>query len=196
MSNSTKPPLQAAVDQLCDQVATQFALLPQSEWAPRLHHELDVLAEQALQNQVPIACKAGCSACCHSKVEAGPAELSQLAHWIRHQLSPADLQAFVIALKQAAAQTSTVWNQRQPYLFLNQNQCSIYPLRPASCRKAHSLNVQACNEAATTVPQHYATVLVAEAWIRGAQQGAARVGFNEQPQELNAGLAALLGTVE
>ena len=84
---------------------------------------------------------------------------------------------------------------RQPCSFLVHDRCAIYSVRPAACRKAHSLSAAHCAEQSPTIPQNLRLLVDAEALMAGTA-----LAYRDQPlpasaHELNAAvLAALDGT--
>ena len=84
---------------------------------------------------------------------------------------------------------------RQPCSFLVHDRCTIYSVRPAACRKAHSLSAAHCAEQSPTIPQNLRLLVDAEALMAGTA-----LAYRDQPlpasaHELNAAvLAALDGT--
>ena len=70
--------------------------------------------------------------------------------------------------------------------------CSIYPVRPAACRKAHSLSAPHCAEQSPTIPQNLRLLVDAEALMAGTA-----LAYRDQPlpasaHELNAAVLAAL----
>jgi Fe-S-cluster containining protein len=51
--------------------------------------------------------------------------------------------------------------------FLRENQCSIYDVRPAVCRKVHSTDVEKCKLAGSDVPESLEVAIKSEALIKG-----------------------------
>ncbi|WP_424195211.1 YkgJ family cysteine cluster protein [Ampullimonas aquatilis] len=133
----------------------------------RLHGSVDQLSHKSQQEQT-FACQAGCSYCCHVRVEALEPEIFLIARTLRQESlidqfhTMQRLQAHVN--QQQAAKGKVV---HQPCPFLVNQMCSIYLVRPAVCRKAHSLDVQACATQQPQLPQNLAMALGAEALMKG-----------------------------
>ena len=174
--NATESPAQAAVD-----------------FIAHLHQVLDTVAEQARTNGPQPACQAGCAHCCHLRVEATDPEVLHIAQHL-HTLPSADQATTLRRLRQHAAAVS-VGTTRQPCSFLVHDRCAIYSVRPAACRKAHSLSAAHCAEQSPTIPQNLRLLVDAEALMAGTA-----LAYRDQPlpasaHELNAAvLAALDGT--
>jgi len=142
-----------------------------------------------------IDCKAGCSHCCSARVEAIAPEIFQIAREL--ELRPAaELTETVDRLQAhiaAPGQENAAWGHRKSCPFLARNLCSIYEVRPAACRKAHSLDVSKCEAHAPEIPQNLEIVLDAEALLRGTSGAYRQRGFDASGHELvRAVLVALL----
>jgi Fe-S-cluster containining protein len=98
-----------------------------------------------------IACKAGCAFCCYYKVEARAHEVLVIKDYMSRHFS-ADKMAAVL---EQAANNATIIRTLTPRqhlttnlkcALLENNQCSIYPVRPFRCRNFHSTDAQACEQ--------------------------------------------------
>lgn len=126
-------------------------------------------------------------------MEATDPEVLHIAQHLQ-TLPSADQVATLLRLQQhvAAASAGTT---RQPCSFLVHDRCTIYSVRPAACRKAHSLSAAHCAEQSPTIPQNLRLLVDAEALMAGTA-----LAYRDQPlpasaHELNAAvLAALDGT--
>jgi len=100
-----------------------------------------------------IRCRAGCSYCCHLKVSASMAEIMVIVDHLRKEGRLEDcLERLAAAgddLIEDGSREEWWWAEnRIPCLFLNQDKglCTIYEVRPFSCRGYHSLDVEQCRE--------------------------------------------------
>ena len=172
---------------------TESAAQAAVDFIAQLHHGLDTVAKQARTNGPQPACQAGCAHCCHLRVEATDPEVLHIAQHLR-ALPGADQAATLLRLQQHAAAAS-VGTTRQPCSFLVHDRCAIYSVRPAACRKAHSLSAAHCAEQSPTIPQNLRLLVDTEALMAGTA-----LAYRDQPlpasaHELNAAvLAALDGT--
>jgi Fe-S-cluster containining protein len=99
----------------------------------------------------PLACQAGCDACCHNLVELTPPEALALGHHIRQHFADA-ARARVLSqvaknLTLAAGKTKAALaliRRELPCPLLFGGKCSLYPLRPLVCRAMHGLNRERC----------------------------------------------------
>lgn len=113
----------------------------------RRHAELaaDVLNTSSRKTD----CKAGCSYCCHFKVEVRAYELFLI---MRHLKKALPQQAMSRFLKSAATNAERIRQlSREQHFgtnfecpFLQENQCRIYPVRPYACRNFHATNHYNC----------------------------------------------------
>jgi hypothetical protein len=62
--------------------------------------------------------------------------------------------------------------------------CSIYQVRPAACRKAHSSDVAECEAHAPVIPQDREVALHAEALLIGTSDAYRQRGFDASSYEL------------
>jgi uncharacterized protein len=147
------------------------------QWVVHLHTGVDRATASAAARGVPIACREGCSHCCHAPVMATEAEVLRIVEHVADQGPDAvervraalaarasSLPASQGAHPQAAA---TAWSDRPPCVLLVDQRCSVYDVRPAACRKAHSLDRAACAASAPRIPQDLALLLDAEALMQG-----------------------------
>jgi hypothetical protein len=88
-----------------------------------------------------LACKAKCTYCCHNVVMATAPEIFLAASELRARHDAVFI-AGVLAKGDALGATAAV--RRNPCVLLDDDLCSIYPARPAVCRKHTSFSVQAC----------------------------------------------------
>ena len=130
-------------------------------------------------------CTAGCSHCCHTRVEALPAEVFRIARHVA-ALAPNDAQAIQRRLAQQVADDSgeRSWQSRPACAFLQNHRCSIYSLRPGVCRKAHSLDVTQCVSGASEIPEDLGLLLDAEALIQGVARAYEEAGYPSAGSEL------------
>lgn len=129
-----------------------------------MHAQLDAAIERreaaAAQQQIAIACKRGCNACCTTPVVVGEHEALAVAEWLRlpahaevraryeaaYPRWRAALGSLIEKLVEAdgsdeAQRTvGAAFRARGTMCPFNHGgDCTIYPVRPALCRKAHAL---------------------------------------------------------
>ena len=145
--------------------ATESAAQAAVGFIEQLHQGLDTVAEQAGANGSKPACQAGCAHCCHLRVEATDPEVLHIAQHL--QTLPSADQATTLRRLQQHAAAASVGTTRQPCSFLVHDRCAIYSVRPAACRKAHSLSAAHCAEQSPTIPQNLRLLVDAEALVPG-----------------------------
>jgi Fe-S-cluster containining protein len=181
--------LQASIAQVGQRVAQELGKHPDLPHALHvvsfLHAAIDkTVSRAALRGQAP-ACQAGCASCCHLRVEVSPVEALRLADGLRHW-PPEQLQDLHqrLHLRLARLEAAGEAYPRLPCVFLQDGLCSIYPWRPANCRKAHSFSAVDCQQGAAHIPQDLAITLAAEALQAGTAQGYRQAGLAVVPLEL------------
>ena len=111
-------------------------------------HEQVVAQAIADSGQAP-ACKAGCTWCCHYKVDVRADEALAIADHVRTRLDAATRTRVIEAARRNAATIRRLTPREHlrsaiPCCFLVDNGCSIYPARPLACRNYHSTDLATC----------------------------------------------------
>lgn len=97
------------------------------------------------------ACKVGCAFCCHYKVEVRAHEMLLIRDYMDKTFTAEKIQT---VLEEARANTAIIRSiTPEQHLttnlkcaLLQDNQCSIYPVRPFRCRNFHSTDADACEQ--------------------------------------------------
>lgn len=118
----------------------------------------DAIARRDAEIGTRMACARGCNSCCMLPVLVTEGEAIAVAEWVRHR---ADVRARFAAeyprwratlgelvdqagdardAAQKNAWSTRVTQRRAMCAFNHEGACSIYPVRPALCRKAHALD--------------------------------------------------------
>ncbi len=158
-----------------------------------VHYNVDQVVNQAFEQTPKAQCTVGCSHCCKSRrVEVSLPEAFFIAEHIK-QLPDVEQSEIQMRLDEAV---DTINNHKplNECAFLKDDACSIYEVRPAVCRKAHSQDVSAC-EQNKEIPQHLNVVLGAEAMMLGTQQAYQQLGYDADKKELNSVMRAALTDV-
>jgi hypothetical protein len=161
---------------------------------------------------VDYACKKGCSWCCHQSVMATAAEVLYAAKFLHDNLSPSEVLRLRDKVAARARQTEGLDNdqrmdRRIACAFLNENICTIYPVRPLQCRGGYSEDADYCRNllehreetqtavANGTIDGKY--LLVPKMLYDSAQVGMAgalqKDGLNSDPLDLATAMAIALG---
>jgi len=98
-----------------------------------------------------VACKAGCDHCCYQVVGVTPAEAIAIFEHLRTTLSPAELERVTAHLAERFEQTRGLTSSQRfspdqpcPFLDVPTGSCTIYEVRPLSCRGMNSLDASEC----------------------------------------------------
>ncbi len=100
---------------------------------------------------VKLACREGCSFCCHIKVDAHAHEVLYAADSLRRNLSAAQIEGIVARSRAHAEKIGPMSLQQQ---MTTNNQCPLlvdgrcigYEARPLACRRHHATDVKLCEE--------------------------------------------------
>jgi hypothetical protein len=154
---------------------------------------------------VPVDCKAGCSYCCHLRLEVQPHEAFTLAAWLRRRFTPAALAGVIARLKENSAQTRAIGAEARKRtsmacaLLAPDGACTAYEARPAQCRRYHSMRVATCkaffdepaNESLES-PMHPAVAHNGAVIITQAQHAVRAAGMDAENEDINLALLEAL----
>jgi len=155
MNSPVSPALQAAFDR---ERKDARAARPADAAAARtqtirMYGRLAALqADAAARADVDIACTDGCSYCCHLRVEIRPHDAFVLAHHVRTKLDAAQRARIVARLEENLRRIAALSREQHVRAgircaLLDDDRCSVYEARPATCRKYHSVSVESCRNA-------------------------------------------------
>ena len=189
VARATEVVRQAALNALAADRSGSFAI----RFIANLQRGVDQVLQAALASGLKIDCKAGCSHCCSARVEALDPEVLHIAAVLQKRPS-AELAALTERLREhaALARGTTAQRQRMPCPLLEKNLCTVYDVRPATCRKAHSLDVRQCATPGADIPQHLDLLLKAEALCKGSADAYGHVGLVAAGHELGQALLLAL----
>lgn len=96
-----------------------------------------------------VACRPGCDHCCYQSVGVTPAEALAITVHLKTTLSSEELAQTTSDVAKARERTRGLSSQERfspehPCPFLKNAQCSIYEVRPLSCRGMNSLDADEC----------------------------------------------------
>lgn len=97
----------------------------------------------------PPACRAGCAHCCYQAVGVTPPEVFAIYDHLRATRTAGELDAALARVRDADDRTRRLpaaerLSPEHPCPFLVAERCSIYEVRPLSCRGTNSLDAAAC----------------------------------------------------
>jgi Fe-S-cluster containining protein len=96
-----------------------------------------------------VACQAGCDHCCFQSVGVTPPEALAIYDHLSRTRSDDELARFAAHLADTRARTRGLssadrFSPQHPCVFLEAGRCTIYEVRPLSCRGMNSLDAGAC----------------------------------------------------
>ena len=96
-----------------------------------------------------VACKAGCDHCCYQSVGVTPPEALAIHAYLKKALSKSELARVAARVAQAFEKTRGLssaerFSPEHACVFLESSRCSIYEVRPLSCRGMNSLDAGEC----------------------------------------------------
>lgn len=151
-----------------------------------LHTQTDQLVEEIKQRpHVHFDCKPKCHYCCTLRVEASAPEVFVIAQELR-KLPPVDLSGVILRLESHAkvAKGVKAANFFFQCPFLVDHLCSIYPVRPQTCRKFYSVDIRGCEKHNAHFPEHPELVAKASAYLYGTAHAYARAKLPHRLHEL------------
>ena len=117
----------------------------------RFHKRVDEVVEATLRGHaVQVACRRGCSYCCHLRVEVTPAEAFALADWLRRTSTPERLAHVIAKLRENVERERRMGVEARKReniacaLLGDDGACGAYEARPAQCRRFHSTDLDIC----------------------------------------------------
>lgn len=148
----------AAVREVLVRVAEEC---PQEEAGPRLaavgcemgeYMVAKVEADQGLEGASD--CRKGCGWCCHAQVPVSRPEAEWLRDWMDTHFQAAERDDTLERIARNLDLTKgrsldervAVWDQT-PCIFLHENVCRVYPVRPLVCRAWHAVDKEQCRRA-------------------------------------------------
>jgi Fe-S-cluster containining protein len=98
-----------------------------------------------------LACRAGCTWCCYFTVDVRAVEVFGILDFVERSFTAeekarvyAEVRANAAALRDSDESTRETRNVKCP--FLNAGRCTIYAVRPQTCRNYHATNAAGCQQ--------------------------------------------------
>jgi hypothetical protein len=158
--------------------------------------------QRSVAGSQPVACRAGCSYCCHMRVVATVPEVIVLYNYIVSNFADNEIDGLrqrVIALDtKTRGLSDEQWGVgRFPCVMLADGMCSAYTARPLDCRGYNSTSISACRVAAEDylewdVPVDQDLMAVNKSAQAGILQGLTGGGYKPRLVELTAALRIVL----
>jgi len=179
-------------------VAVALVELPQVQTAVQLGASAGLVVDRDMQaieaglaeQGTPVACRKGCTFCCHYRISVVPIEAITVAQFVRELFTEearASLRERVKGYNETLASLPPEQRLTRPLPcpFLHESgDCMVYPVRPLSCRMHHSLDASACEktledpDAPVPVPEDFraAAAPVLSGLNRGAKMALKKAG--------------------
>jgi hypothetical protein len=154
-------------------------------------------AEVGARDKVELACKRGCSYCCHLRVEIRPHEAFVLSQHIRATFNAEQRSRAMARIEENLRRIAALSPEQHvragiPCALLEEGICSAYEGRPATCRKYHSVAAETCRNAFndTSAPltgeiEHEQVRLAGNAVALGHARGLEDAGYDAALYELH-----------
>ena len=150
----------------------------------------------------PLACQEGCAWCCHKLVGTTVPEVFRIADYLQRHLTPQEFQIVRDRIIQRDEQRKGLredrWSAaRLPCSLLVDDRCSVYPVRPLTCRGFNSSDARQCErwvkkrervEIPIYEPQHRLATFI----LDGLRAGLSESGLPDDLLELTAALRITL----
>jgi Fe-S-cluster containining protein len=105
----------------------------------------------AAPDAATLACRAGCTWCCHFTIDVRAAEVFRILDFVEHSFTPeekarvyAEVRTNSLTLSNLREEERVTRNVKCP--FLNEGRCTIHAARPQSCRNYHATNAAGCQQ--------------------------------------------------
>jgi Fe-S-cluster containining protein len=177
----------------------------------RLNGVIDAEIEALQAAGAGVACKPGCSFCCHLRVGVFRHEAAALLEQLRTRMPPADAAAIEQRVLANARRVDAMTPEQHRAAglvcaFLVDGRCSAHEVRPSACAAYHSLSRERCEEsfhrpAGIGTPRNARPALLelqvlGTALIEATQAACRAVGRPGDQVELHQALRALLTRAE
>jgi Fe-S-cluster containining protein len=152
------------------------------------------------KTKVGIACGIGCSFCCHMNVMATAPEFHIISKYLKNTFSKEKINSLKKTLRESVSAITKCKNITERSViqcsFLENKACSIYDVRPFTCRAFNSTNIEFCEKYLLNqkikIPANMCHYAPFDAFKKGITQALEVVGFDNPIEELNSGILRLL----
>lgn len=99
-----------------------------------------------------LACREGCAWCCHFTVDVRAVEVLRILEFVEGSFTPAAKARVFAEVRANSALLATLGEEERAARnlkcpFLHESRCTIYPVRPQTCRNYHATDVAGCRQA-------------------------------------------------
>ena len=148
--------------------------------------------------RLPLACREGCAWCCYKTVGTAAPEVLRIAAHLRQTQTPEQLRTIQAQIKASLEQRRALRSDRRsharlPCALLVEDRCSIYPVRPLTCRGFNSSDARQCEQSLepgsqVTVPSYAPQQRLCTFVLDGMRAGLAESRLDGELLELTAAL--------
>jgi uncharacterized protein len=176
-----------SVRKLRENKSIAFAL----RFSSHAQEKIDQVRADVVRKGVHFDCQRGCAYCCHFQVQSLPQETFRIARDLK---SRGDLQPVLDALTAFVDKTAGLpaSRHREKCPFLVANECSIYAVRPAICRKCNSLDVETCKDMSGAIAENAELAYKTGAILNGTVAAYRRNKLSSTPHQLGQGVLLAL----
>ena len=151
-----------------------------------------------------LACRSGCSYCCHFSVDVRPVEVLNLIDHMQRTLSPAEQSRIAKAMLKNRVELEQLTevervSRNVPCPLLVEGRCSVYAARPQTCRNYHATDVAGCEKTFNEpdnldIDPDYApqTYQAGSAHVDAFSKAMADAGYDVHAYELNSAVSRVL----
>lgn len=139
-----------AVREKLDGITSHAAILPVFQQVLEFLQTLVTQLEDGGESPL-VACRSGCSFCCHSQVSIIPIEALLMAGFVVAEFTGSQVRSLQDRIVRARSLTagkspSQVYAMKKdlPCIFLDGGRCGVYTARPSICRSWNSFDAAAC----------------------------------------------------
>lgn len=152
-----------------------------------------LVSDVAQSRRPALACRKGCSFCCHLTVRLSRAEACLLVEYLQATRSHEALSELRLSARQRFTQRASPGTQsaRTPCPLLVAGVCGVYGVRPLQCRGAHSKDASQCErgEQFDAWPE---ALLLANSIMKGLDVGLQLAGLSSTLLEIDQALMELV----
>jgi hypothetical protein len=171
----------------------------------RMYGRLAALQGEVIaKGGIELACRRGCSYCCHLRVEIRPHDAFVLAQHVETRFGTEQRARVVARIEANLGRIAPLTPDEHvragiPCALLEDGVCSVYEARPATCRKYYSVSVDICRKAFndTSAPltgeiEHEQVRMAGNAVALGYAKGLDDAGYDAALYELHFALHGAL----
>ena len=169
----------------------------------QLQIESENLVNQQFEKaEFKVDCKINCTYCCHNQVSTTPIEIILLADYIKENFSVGEITSLKLRIDDLEKSTGNMnafqrKKAQKPCALLVDNKCSVYSVRPLSCKGWNSMDVKDCESGfyskdEVNIRTLSAPMIITNSVSIGISNTLKNTGLNPDTLELNSALKIAL----